>query len=414
MARASTNSFFHVPEVRLKVRVQLRLFAAPWLLLPALSSSLDAQAAPATAAAIQSDPITRVDLPVGRAFPLTTPAAITKVSIANPAIADVVVVGTRELVINAIAAGETDAILWLSNGARQHFRVSVHSPSDRLQVALYIKFAEVRRDFLRNAGLSAVYRNGGTRIGTGSLNSDNSIVNGKVTIPGDAGFLTVLTDFGTKNLLALLSIEEQNGRARTLAEPNLLAANKEDATFLAGGELPIPVVQSGGNVAGGQSNVTVQYKEFGVRLKFNAEIVSDSLIKLYVQPEVSSLDFTNSLLISGFRIPALRTRRVETTLDVMRDQSMIISGLFNNEQERVRTGIPYLQDIPILGSLFSSTRWQTNETELVIVVTPVLVDPRDPRPQDILRLVPDTALPARDAIQKRLQPTNKPPSPIIR
>jgi pilus assembly protein CpaC len=212
----------------------------------------------------------------------------------------------------------------------------------------------------------------------------------------------------------LLTAEEQKGRARTLAEPNLLAANKEDATFLAGGELPIPVVQSGGGVPGGQSNVTVQYKEFGVRLKFNAEIVSDSLIKLYVQPEVSSLDFGNSILISGFRIPALRTRRVETTLDVMRDQSMIISGLFNNEQERVRTGIPYLQDIPILGSLFSSTRWQTNETELVIVVTPVLVDPRDPRPQDILRLMPDTALPARDAIQKRLQPANKPPSPIIR
>ena len=157
-------------------------------------------------------------------------------------------------------------------------------------------------------------------------------------------------------------------------------------------------MQSGGNVAGVQSNVTVQYKEFGVRRKFNAEIVSDSLIKLYVQPEVSSLDFTNSLLISGFRIPALRTRRVETTLDVMRDQSMIISGLFNNEQESVRTGIPNLQDIPILSSLFSSTRWQTNETEIVIVLTPVLVDPRDTRPQDILRLVPDTALPARDAI----------------
>jgi pilus assembly protein CpaC len=93
---------------------------------------------------------------------------------------------------------------------------------------------------------------------------------------------------------------------------------------------------------------------------------------------------------------------------------MIISGLFTNEQEKTRTGLPYLQDIPILGQLFSSTRWQHNETELLVVVTPVLVDPRDPRPQDILRLLPDTALPARDAIKDKLQPINKPPSPIIR
>jgi pilus assembly protein CpaC len=373
-----------------------------------------AQATPAVAA-IQSDPITRVDLPIGRAYPLTTPSAITKLSIVNPEIADVVIVGTREMVINAKAAGETDALLWLANGLRQHFRVSVHSPSDRLQVALYIKFAEVRRDALRTLGVSGLYRNAGTRVGTSNLKTDNNISSdGKITIPADVGFITVLSDFGTKHLLALLDAEEQKGRARTLAEPNLLAGNKEDATFLAGGELPIPIVQGGAGANDNISRVTVQFKEFGVRLKFNAEIVSDSLIKLYVQPEVSSLDFVNSVLISGFRIPALRTRRVETTLDVMRDQSMIISGLFSNEQERVRTGVPFLQDIPILGLLFSSSRWQNNETELVIVVTPVLVDPRDPRPQDVLRLLPDTALPARDAIQKRLQPANKPPSPIIR
>jgi pilus assembly protein CpaC len=376
-----------------------------------------AQATPGVAA-VQSDPITRVDLPVGRSYPLTTPVAISKVSINNSDIADVVVIGTRELVINAKAAGETDALLWLVNGSRQHFRVSVHSPSDRLQIALYVKIAEVRRDFLRNAGLSGLYRNAGTRVGTGTFNNDNAIdkTTGKVTIPS-AGFFTVLTDFGTKNLLALIDIDEQKGRAKTLAEPNLLAGNKEEATFLAGGELPIPVIQTtGGGTSGGGNvpNVTILYKEFGIKLRFVGEIVSDSLIKLTVAPEVSDLDFTNGILLSGFRIPALRTRRIETTVDVQRDQSMIISGLFSNSQERVRTGIPYLQDLPIIGALFSSTRWQNNETELLVVVTPVLVDPRDPRPQDVLRLLPDTALPARDAIQKKLQPVNKPPSPIIR
>jgi pilus assembly protein CpaC len=105
---------------------------------------------------------------------------------------------------------------------------------------------------------------------------------------------------------------------------------------------------------------------------------------------------------------------MSTTVDVPRDQSMIISGLFNHEMEKTKTGIPYLMDIPILGQLFSSTRWSNNESELLVVVTPVLVDPRDPRPQDVLRLLPDTALPARDAIKDKLQPTNKPPSPIIR
>lgn len=402
------------PEVRLKVPAQVRILAFGIALMAIDAGTARAQAAP-TVAVVQSDPITRVDLPVGRAYPLTTTVAITRVSITNSEIADVVVVGARELVINAKAAGETDALLWLSNGARQHFRISVHSPSDRLQIALYIKIAEVRRDFLRNIGTSARFKNAGTRVGTGTFSSDNAFTpDGKIILPTGAGFLTVLSDFGTKNLLGLLDAEEQNGRAKTLAEPNLLAGNKEEATFLAGGEVPIPVVQSTGGAAGGITPVTIVYKEFGVKLRFLGEILSDSLIKLSVTPEVSSLDFANSVLLSGFRIPAFRTRRVETTVDVQRDQSMIISGLFNNEQERVRTGIPYLKDIPILGVLFSSTRWQRNESELLVVVTPVLVDPRDPRPQDVLRLLPDTALPAREAIEKKLQPINKPPSPIIR
>jgi pilus assembly protein CpaC len=274
--------------------------------------------------------------------------------------------------------------------------------------------AEVRKDFIQRLGVSALYRNKGLRVGTGAFNTDNAIdkTTGDVTVPATAGFGTVLTDFGTKHLLALLDVEESRGRARTLAEPNLLAGNKDSASFLAGGEVPIPVVQ--GATAGGNTGISIQYKEFGVKLRFVAEILSDSLIKLDVTPEVSSLDFTNGVSISGFRIPALRTRRVTTTVDVPRDQSMIISGLFNRDQEKTKTGIPYLQDIPILGQLFSSTRWQNNESELLVVVTPVLVDPHDPRPQDILRLLPDTALPARDAIKDKLQPINKPPSPIIR
>jgi len=392
-------------EVRLKVLATIRRLSL--LCGVALASAL-----PATVSA-QSGPIVRLDLPVGRSYPLTTPVGITKVSIANPDVADVVVVGTRELVINSKQNGETDAIFWLSNGTRLHYRVLVHAPSDRSQIALYIKIAEVRKDFSREYGLSGLYRRRGTRVGTGTFNTDNAFDNnGNITLPEQAGFLTVLTDFGTKNLLALIDLQESQGRAKILAEPNLLAGNRDTATFLAGGELPIPIVQPG---EAGTTRVTIQFKEFGVRLRFVGEILSDSLIKLNVMPEVSSLDFVNGIELSGFRIPAFRTRRVQTTVDVRRDQSMIISGLFNNESEKVKTGLPFIKDLPIIGDLFSSSTWRNNESELLVVVTPVIVDPLDPRPQDVLKLLPDTALPARDAIRKRLDDASKrPPSPIIR
>jgi pilus assembly protein CpaC len=405
-----------IPEVRLNTRARLLVAACGFCAIAmAGARDLSAQATPAVAA-LQSDPVTRIDLPVGRAYPLTTPVAITKVSITNSEIADVIVISAREMVVNAKAAGETDALLWLANGVRQHFRIAVHSPSDRLQIALYLKFAEVRRDFLRTTGISALYRNKGIRVGTGIFTPDQPInpTTGDVTVPGTVGFGTVVTDFSTKHLLALLDIEESKGRAKTLAEPNLLAGNKDSASFLAGGEVPIPVVQSSSGSPGAVQPLTIQYKEFGVKLSFVAEILSDSLVKLRVTPEVSSVDFTNGVTLAGFRIPGFRTRKMSTTVDVPRDQSMIISGLFNHEMEKTKTGIPYLMDIPILGQLFSSTRWSNNESELLVVVTPVLVDPRDPRPQDVLRLLPDTALPARDAIKDKLQPTNKPPSPIIR
>src|SRR6476660_992574 len=249
-----------LPEVRLNTRARF-LFAACGFFAITMAGARDAsaQATPAVAT-LQSDPVTRIDLPVGRAYPLTTPVAITKVSITNSEIADVIVISAREMVVNAKAAGETDALMWLANGVRQHFRIAVHSPSDRLQIALYLKFAEVRKDFLRTVGVSAVYRNDGTRVGTSLFNTDAAInpTTGVITLPGTAGFGTVLTDFSTKHLLALLDVEESHGRARTLAEPNLLAGNKDSASFLAGGEVPIPIIQSATGT--GVQPLTVQYK----------------------------------------------------------------------------------------------------------------------------------------------------------
>lgn len=353
-----------------------------------------------------ADPVVNIDLPVGRSVPITMPVAITRVSIANPEVADLVVISDRELVANSLKTGETDAIVWLQDGTRTHYRISVHSPADRLQIAIGVKFAEVRRDVLRQIGVSAVYRDAGTRVGSGFLNSDSPIdkETGVVTIPSSSNFLTILSDLGTDKVLAFLQAEESRGNARLLAEPNILAGNKDTASFLAGGELPIPVVQGSGGGASSGQQVTVQFREFGIRLRFMAEILNDSLLKLSLTPEVSSLDYTNAIILQGFRIPAFRTRRVATTIDVRKNQSLIISGLLSGEEERVKVGIPLLKDIPILGQLFSSTRFQKSETELLVVVTPVIVDPNRPRAIDLMQFAPDTVPPALDALRKRIPP----------
>lgn len=354
--------------------------------------------------------ITLIDLPVGRSLPVTAPVQITRVSIANPEVADLVVISERELVINSLKSGETDAIVWFQNGQRTHYRISVHSPSDRMQIAIAVKFAEVRRETIRQLGLAGVYRDGGTRVGAGFLNNDSPIdqKTGVITIPSTSNYLTVLSDLGTKNVLAFLQAEENKGNARLLAEPNILAGNKDTASFLAGGELPIPVVQSAGTA--GAAPVTVQYREFGIRLRFMGEILNDSLIKLTLTPEVSSLDYANAITLQGFRIPAFRTRRISSTLDVKRDESLVISGLMSGEQEKVRTGIPGLMNIPILGALFSSTRYQRDETELLVVVTPMIVNPMRPRAQDLLRIPVDTTTPALEALRDRIKvpPPKKP------
>ena len=348
-------------------------------------------------------PIERVTLSAGRSTAVQSPIAVSRVSVANPDVADIVVIGERDVVINGKASGETDVLLFGASGYRRHFRVSVGTPADRPQIVLGVKIAEVRRDLLTQLGVSALNRGTNTRVGTGRLNTDNAFdgQTGRINL-SEARFGTILTDFGTRDLLALIEAEQQQGRARILAEPNVMAANRDSASFLAGGEIPIPIAQP---AQGGQTLVTIQYREFGVRLSFSPEILNDSLVKLRLRPEVSSLDYANSLLLSGFRIPALRTRRVESTVDVRRDRSLIISGLFTDEREKVRTGIPLLMNIPILGTLFSSTRWQRTETELVMIVTPMVVDPNSPRAEDVpppMQRPP--SLPAREALEPRMPP----------
>jgi Flp pilus assembly secretin CpaC len=255
------------------------------LLLAAVAAA--PRAGGAQGAALSAGPIERLELVAGRSLPITGGAPISKVTVVNPEIADVVVISQTEVVLNALTPGETDVILWSDNAPRRHYRTVVRSSSERRQILLAVKFAEVRKEALRNISTSLLLRSadGSTRAGAGTFRSDGPIQqDGSVSLPAAARFLTVLSTFNTEELLGLLDAEETRGNARFLAEPNLMAANLEEASFLAGGEIPIPFVQGG--AAGQQAFVTIQFREFGIRLNFKGEVLSDSLLKLTVQPEV--------------------------------------------------------------------------------------------------------------------------------
>ena len=393
------------PSVRLTLAVLglLTAFAGP--------SALAAQ--PVIASLI---PVETVSLAVGRSFPIDLAAAVTQVTIANPEIADVVVLSERSVVINAKSPGETDVLLSGATLGRRHLRISVFSAVERRQIALSVKFAEVRRTALLELGtsLSGTNRTGDgvQKGGTGVLGPD--VANAPPTSSSLTGrFLSGFATWSTHDITAYITAQEQRGNARSLAEPTLLAGNRDSASFLAGGEIPIPIAQPNAN---GTVTITIVFKPFGIKLNFLGEVLSDSLIKLRVEPEVSTLDFGNALILSGFRVPALRTRRVGTTVDVRPGQSLILSGLFNEERESVREGIPGLMNLPILGALFSSSRWQKAESELLIIVTPELFDPNAPRARDLIPLVPDPKVPpAAEAIQKRLaspaDTSRRPPPP---
>jgi pilus assembly protein CpaC len=175
------------------------------------------------------------------------------------------------------------------------------------------------------------------------------------------------------NLALTIQALQQNNVLEILAEPNLLTASGKDASFLAGGEFPFPIVQ--GTTGGGFAGITIQFKEFGVRLNFTPTLMPNGLIHLHVKPEVSALDFTNALTISGFVIPAISTRRVESEMDLKDGQSFAIAGLVDNRETEQLSKIPFIGDIPVLGKLFTSRSINKTKDELLVMVTPRIVHP---------------------------------------
>jgi pilus assembly protein CpaC len=169
----------------------------------------------------------------------------------------------------------------------------------------------------------------------------------------------------------------QNNLLRVLAEPNLTVMSGNQASFLAGGEYPYPVPQSGG-AGGGSTTITIEYKQYGVRLAFTPVVLGNGRIRLHVQPEVSDLDYAHGITIQGFVVPGLTTRTADTVVELSEGQTLSMAGLLNSRVTATNSSTPLLGDIPILGALFRSVRYERQETELVVLVTPVLAGGLNP------------------------------------
>jgi pilus assembly protein CpaC len=275
--------------------------------------------------------------------------------------------------------------------------LQVPGATDAQQVMLQVRFAEVNRSALRELG-SAFF--------TGALGARNWVVRGttqQFPAPDFEDEDLVFSDFlnlflfnTDYNVGAVLRLLQQSAYFQSLAEPNLIAYNGEEASFLAGGEFPIPVV------SGTTGNVTVEFREFGVRLTFTPTIAGD-LIRLHVAPEVSSLDFSAGITLSGIQIPGLSTRRAETVVELRDGQSFAIAGLLNNEAQDDTAAVPMLSRIPIIGNLFKSRAERQERTELLVLITPRLVLPLDPDEVPDLPTLPGQFLPQGDDIGEQLE-----------
>jgi len=253
-------------------------------------------------------------------------------------------------------------------GARAVNLLRVEVPAEDPQILLKVRFADVDRSASQNLGIniaSAAF-NQVTALGTSSPISQTG------TPPLNlSSVVNILLSRPDINLSAAIEALESKNLLQTLAEPNVLAINGKPASFLAGGEYPYPMIQP----SAGAATVTVAFKEYGVRLNFLPTITPRGTIRLQVSPEVSSLDFANSVTIEGFTIPGLSTRRVSTEIELEPGQSFIIAGLLDKQVQETFSKVPGIGDIPILGKLFQTRQLTKNNSELMVIITPELVRP---------------------------------------
>ena len=309
---------------------------------------------------------------------------------------DVVLAGTvsSKYVVemaSAVAVGYVESAENVVNLLRQREQEDVASR----QVMLRVRFAEVSRTALQELGASFFTDIFGSNGNVGRITTqqfaapDFNMPNSQQFEPGSDGlvfsdFLNIVAFNNAESLGLVIRALETRSLFQSLAEPNLITQNGTEATFLAGGEYPYPILQ------GVSGAVTVLFKEFGVRLAFTPTIVGPDLIRLKVAPEVSALDFSNAITIDGFRVPALATRRTETQVELRNGQTFAVAGLLDNTVTESMSKIPGLGDIPILGKLFTSRAYRKSQTELVVMITPYILQSDSP---GVASQLPDLAQP---------------------
>jgi pilus assembly protein CpaC len=396
---------------------------------PARAQADQAQNSPQAAGAPQKLVVT-----MGKALIIDSPLNIMRVHVANGELAEAVAVNPKEVLINGRLPGETSLIVWQQNGSRLVYDLSVRLntlkleaaraqinrdfPNDDInlsfendtafvrgrvkdvtsaervmtiaatlgkavnllrvdipavepQILLRVRFANVDRSTSMDAGLNLFNGsfNQETSLGPGSALVPNA--SGRVPVTGGVNVLLLRPDI---NLVAELQALQVKRALELLAEPNVLAISGEQASFLAGGEFPFPIVQPGSGGGGGNA-ITLMWREYGVRLNFLPVVTPRGTIRLKVAPEVSSLDYTNAVSVAGLTVPGIASRRVQTEVELESGQTFVIAGLLDNQTRDSFSKVPGIGDIPILGKLFQSKNVARSNSELLVIITPELVRP---------------------------------------
>jgi len=316
----------------------------------------------------------------GKSTVLSFTEKVKTVSIANEDIADVVSITPTELVIIGKSVGTTSLLVWGEWQKIAGYELRVDRNVSGQQIVLDVQVAEVNRTTLSEYGVDfllidtddddAIWQ------GTQTLGSYSGDVTSPDPLSGDLnGFenaTAVIKWLGDRQEgSAAIRALQRNGDLELLANPRLLSLSGEQASFLVGGEIPVPVAQSVS--AAGVPNITIQWKEYGVRLQFLPTIVDTNLVNLQILPEISSLDRANMVSFGGYNIPALRTRKASATVELNSGQSIVLGGLISTETFMTVKRVPILGHIPILGFFFSRKDTSSIETELLIVVSPRII-----------------------------------------
>lgn len=396
--------------------------------VPATSAEETATGPVAAGVAEQHD-VQKMELTLGKSKVLDLPVPIKRASLANPEVADTVVLSPTQIYLTGKATGITNLTLWNESGkmmgmydvviapdvtrlkenfhkalpeekgilvtaSHDHITLSgtassannlsralsiaeAYAPKKVInslqvggvqQVMLEVRVAEMNRELIKRLGINFSVL-APESFGISLLGQLTQIVGGsQIATQSITGIFG--STAGATSWTAFVDMLKEENLLKVLAKPNLVALNGQEAAFLAGGEFPIPVPQAFGLV-------TIQFKKFGVGLVFTPNIMNSKHISLNVAPEVSELDFQNALRTQGFLVPAITTRRASTTIELADGQSFAIGGLMRDNVKESVKKFPYLGELPIIGTLFRSSSFQKNETELVIIVTPHLVKPLD-------------------------------------